>query len=52
MFMHSLLVSPLPQICVAAASSGFIPEALHLYSCIVKVSDGWESPVLLPEQLK
>lgn len=52
MFMHSLLVSLLPHLCVAAASSGFIPEALHLYSCIVKVSSGWESPSLLLEQLK
>lgn len=38
-FMENLLVSPLPHICVAAASSGLIPEVLHLYSCIIKVSD-------------
>lgn len=36
-FMQNLLVSPLPHFCVAAASAGFIAEALHLYSCIIKV---------------
>ena len=30
-FMQNLLVSPLPCICIAAVSSGFIPEALPLY---------------------
>lgn len=38
-FMQNLLVFLLPHICIAAASSGFIPEALHLYSLIIKVSD-------------
>lgn len=38
-FMQNLLVSPLPHICIAAASSGFILKALHLYSYIIEVSD-------------
>lgn len=45
MFMHSLLVSPLPHVWVAAVSSGCVPEFVLMYCMTV----GWvREPIAAP----